>query len=382
MSKTKEHADARDFAKHFLEHKDNKDYHYNLHPIVEDYVVSSGSLKVDYLLGGGFGSGLHRFVGANESGKTHEALQVCYNMLKQLKNSKGLYVKAEGRLGKNVRNRSGLKFVYHPDDWELGTVLVLESNVYDTVFDFIRGILKNNKAGEQFCIIIDSMDGLISKGDLEKTTSEAAKIAAGATLTSDFLKRVSLAMNKGGHMCIMISQVRAQPKTTQYAASDPNNRTNATGGNALQHFTDWIIEFRKQRGCDYITAGKEGPISMDNPAFGHMCRLKICKSDNEKTMMEIAYPIKYGRVGGKSIWVERELAEVLLGWEYMEKKGKSAWLDTSDDFKDLLADLGVTDFPEKVQGVGKLNDYLEEQSDTCNVLKEYFVKFFTGGDEV
>ena len=63
--------------------KENKDHHYNFEEEVT-YKVSSGSLKFDYELNGGFGPGLHRFTGINEGGKTSEALEVMKNFLKMI----------------------------------------------------------------------------------------------------------------------------------------------------------------------------------------------------------------------------------------------------------------------------------------------------------
>ena len=85
---------ANEALKSFL--KQNEEHHYNFEEEI-DYKVSSGSLKVDFELNGGFGPGLHRFIGMNEGGKTSEALEVMKNFLK-VPNSKGVYVKAEGRL--------------------------------------------------------------------------------------------------------------------------------------------------------------------------------------------------------------------------------------------------------------------------------------------
>ena len=67
MSKLK----SEEYTKGFL--KSHKDYHYNLEKPAEEYLVSSGSMILDSYLDGGFGAGCHRFVGANEGGKTNEA---------------------------------------------------------------------------------------------------------------------------------------------------------------------------------------------------------------------------------------------------------------------------------------------------------------------
>ena len=177
----------RDYTKQFL--KSNKEYHYNLEPTAEEYIVSSGSMILDSYLGGGLGSGVHRFTGANEGGKTNEALNVMLNMLRTVEGSKGLYIKAEGRLSKDVQKRSGLTFVSDAEEWVAGTCLVFECNVFDVVFDFLRGLLRNNPDREKFCIVLDSMDGLLPKAELDKTTGEAAKVAGGALMTSDFFEK-------------------------------------------------------------------------------------------------------------------------------------------------------------------------------------------------
>ena len=77
MSKaTKETQDDQKLMGSFL--KANKEDHYNFEDEI-NYKVSSGSLQFDLQLGGGFGPGLHRFVGMNEGGKTSESLEVMKN---------------------------------------------------------------------------------------------------------------------------------------------------------------------------------------------------------------------------------------------------------------------------------------------------------------
>ena len=77
MNKTEE-AGTKEALKSFL--KQNEDHHYNFEEEI-DYKISSGSLKVDFELDGGFGPGLHRFTGMNEGGKSSEALEVMKNFL-------------------------------------------------------------------------------------------------------------------------------------------------------------------------------------------------------------------------------------------------------------------------------------------------------------
>lgn len=358
-----------DFAKKFM--ATHKEYHYNLTEEVQDYNVSSGSIILDSVLSGGFHKGLLRFTGASEGGKTSEALTVMHNMLVNVPNTKGLYIKAEGRLSPQVQERSGIRFTTDVDDWEVGSCLIFESNVFDVVFDFMRGLLKNNPNKVKFCIVVDSADGLIPMGDLEKTSGEAGKVAGGALLTSDFLKRVSLGMTKMGHLAIFLSQVRAKVDTSMYAKADPNNRTNASGGNAQIHYPDWILEFQKQYRSDYIAKNEDAPLSLENPPIGHYAKVLVCKSTNETTGMIIKYPIKHGRTGGSSVWVEREIIEMLLMWEFIEKKG--SWFHFDEEIKAHCLE-NEFEIKSPIQGMDKLYLYLEENKELTEILKKFVVE--------
>ena len=357
---------SKDYTEAFL--KSNKDYHYNLEEGAEPYLVSSGSLILDHILSGGFGSGLHRFIGANEGGKTNEALHVMHNMLKTVENSKGLFVMAEGRLSQDVKHRAGIKFVHSAENWDVGTCLVLECHIMDTMIDFLRGLLKNNPDKEKFCIVIDSMDGLITKEDLEKGSSDARKVAGGALMTSDFLKRVSLGMSKFGHMCIMISQVRSTITTSMYAKQDPNNQTNSSGGNAILHYPDWILEFKKQNKSDKILEKPTEQITPDNKIYGHNAKVLILKSTNEATGQIVTYPIKHGRSDGKSIWLEREVVDMLLMWGYLEKSG--AWIKVDEKIKTLLQENQI-EFKDSYQGIKSVYEFLESDDKITALLVDF-----------
>ena len=366
MTKMKKKSGSKDYTEAFL--KSNRDYHYNLEESAEPYLVSSGSMILDHVLGGGFGSGLHRFIGANEGGKTNEALHVMHNMLRTVENSKGLFVMAEGRLSQEIKDRAGIKFVQSADDWDVGTCLVFETNIMDTMIDFLRGLLKNNPDREKFCIVIDSMDGLITKEDLEKGSSDARKVGGGATMTSDFLKRISLGMSKFGHMCIMISQIRSKIATSPYAKQDPNNQTDSSGGNAILHYPDWILSFRKQNKSDKILEKPTEQITPDNKIYGHNAKVVILKSTNEATGQLVTYPIKHGRKNGRSIWLEREVVDMLLMWGYLEKSG--AWIKLDDKVKTYLSDNKI-ETKDSYQGIKAVYEFLESDEKITSLLVDF-----------
>lgn len=348
--------------------KRNKESHYNFEESVE-YKVSSGSLLFDYRLSGGLGTGLHRFIGINEGGKTSCALQFMKSFLDQPKKRKGFYVKAEGRLSKEMIERCGVKFVFNEDEWVEGTCFVFESNIHETVFDAFRELVGKNDEKIQYFFLLDSVDGLIRKGDLDKTFEESQKVAGGAVIAADLMKRMSIALHKRGHIAIFISQVRADIKLDPYTRV-PIRQTTATGGNALLHFANWIIEFEARFKGDLILRDdKANYDEQKNPYIGHTVKVTVKKSPNEKTNSVIKYPICYGRKNGTSNWIEKEIFDFLLMWGFAEQKG--AWIIFDEDFIGILKEAGFIEFPEKIQGTAKFESIINDNEKLKKFLYNY-----------
>ena len=61
-------------------------------------------------------------------------------------------------------------------------------------------------------------------------------------------------------------------------------------------------------------------LSLTNKPIGHIATVQILKSTNETTGQTVQYPIKYGRKNGRSIWVEKEVIDMLLMWSYLQKE--------------------------------------------------------------
>jgi len=358
---------SQEQLKSFL--KNNKDSHYNFEDSI-DYKVSSGSLCFDYNLDGGLGPGLHRFCGINEGGKTSSALQFMKNFLEDRKNDgKGFYIKAEGRLSNDMIERSGVKFVFTPEEWVTGTCFVFESNIHETVFDAMRELVGKNEEKIKYLFILDSVDGLIRKGDLDKTFEESQKVAGGAVIAADLMKRLSIALQKRGHLAIFISQVRADIKLDPYSKA-PIRQTSATGGNALLHFANWIVEFEPRFNGDMFLENQNAQYDeRKNPYIGHLVKIVVKKSPNEKTNAKIRYPIRYGRKNGTSNWIEKEIFDFLLMWELASQRG--AWISFDEDFIANIKDSGFKDFPNQVQGAAKFEKLIMDNPN----LKNYLIKY-------
>ena len=104
--------------------------------------------------------------------------------------------------------------------------------------------------------------------------------------------------------------------------------------------------------------------------LGHWCKLVFRKTPNEKTGTSVRYPIRYGRVGGKSIWVEKEVADMMLAWEMATAKG--AWVTVSDDIIAEVKKEAGLEMKKQHQGVDNFGKYFEEEKE---IGKYMFNKF-------
>lgn len=372
--KTKEQEENQDVesSKNILASflKEKKEDHYNFEESIS-YKVSTGSLTFDLLTGGGIRPGVHRFVGFTEGGKTSAALEVMKNFLNTIDGSKGFFIKAEGRLSEEMIKRSGVKFVFNAEDWAVGTCFVFECNIYETVVDAMRQLVARNEQKNKYMFILDSVDGLITKGDLNKTFEESKKVAGGAVIVSDLMKRMSIALQKRGHIAVFISQVRSDVRIDPYSSA-PIRQISATGGNALLHFADFIFEFEPRFEGDIILKDpsiKKADV-VKNPIIGHNCKVVIKKSPNEKSKTKFSYPIKYGRTDGRSIWLEKEIVDMLMRWEVVTRSG--AWYYVAEDFAVTLKENGF-ETPEKFLGENAIFEFIESNQKLVKFLHKYFV---------
>jgi len=342
----------------FLKDKDNQKYHFNNFD-EEEYKISSGSLNLDLALGGGLPAGAHRFTGVNEGGKTSCALTVGKNFQEYFgKNGMVVIIKSEGRLSSEMLKRSGI----NTDPEQL---FIFDCNVFEKVFEFIRDLVFNNEDNKKYMFIIDSVDALCRMNDLDKPFAESEQVAGGALVTSVFLKKMVLPITKMGHMMILTSQIRIEIPSSAYAARG-GPKIKQAGGNAIKHYANFILEFEERYNNDIMWENPSATKLDDKgDPIGHYCKARFRKSINEKTGAQVRYPIRYGRTDGNSIWLEKEIIDMLYLWGYIEKKG--AWISFDEDALSELKKKKI-ECPEKIQGDQKLLELLES-----NVkLKDYF----------
>ena len=73
-------------------------------------------------------------------------------------------------------------------------------------------------------------------------------------------------------------------------------------------------------------------------------------------------------MGGKSIWIEREIVEMLIMWGYLEKAG--AWLKLDEELKEYLKGKKV-DFKDSYRGSRSFYEFLESDEKATSCLAEF-----------
>lgn len=352
----------------------NKDDHLNFEEEVY-YKVSTGSLSMDIETNGGVNPGVFVVSGPFESGKTSFTLACMKNMLEKIPNSRGFYVKAEGRLSPEMRKRTGINFVFDADQWKDGTCFVLETNVWEFVLNTMRKLIRNNTGKYRYFFFIDSMDGMSLKDDVAKDVGTANKVAGGPLLTKQFLQKMGNGMAKLGHICALAGQVSADIKLDPYSPSAQRSGPGG-GGNAKDHWGNHIFVFQPRYQSDFIlTNSSLKPDRLSNPILGHNVKILIRKSPNEKSNIVVTYPVRYGRSEGKSVWIEYEIIDTLLMFELLSKK--ASWLSLDEAFLGTLKENGF-EVPEKLQGIDNWRKYLEDNPDLTKYLYEKFQNEMVG----
>lgn len=342
----------------------NEAFHFNSAPPV-DYTVSSGSLILDIELGGGLKPGCSRFIGAREAGKTSCALLVGKLFQETVPNSMLIYIKAEGRLSDNIKERSGLDF--SPEKFR-----IIKSNVFEFIINLMRDLVKNNEYNKRYMFIIDSLDALQTKAQAELTVEENLQPGVIAKMSSTMFKSISLAFSELGHCGIIISQERSVIDINPYTPK-AQRLGNSGGGNAAQHFIDVCLNFKAKNKSSLIYEGDDNKSKI----LGHNCVVEFLKTTNEKTFTLCSFPIKYGQKGG-SVWKEREVVSLLLMFEHAKPLKKGFILDENSS---LIKEIKEK-FPEKYQSeftFGKnFYQYFEDNKDISDYLwnrfKEVIIK--------
>jgi hypothetical protein len=349
--------------------KQNKEEHFNYQETVT-WKASTGSLLLDEATGG-IHPGVWRFCGKNNSGKTPQALECLRNIFLEVPNSKGIWFPSEGRgLSEENKARCGIKFVYTPEEWDIGTIFVFETNIFELIINTIKTLVKNNPQKHIYAFVIDSVDGLQLRDDAAKEIDGNNRVAGVPMLSKKMFQSLSMGMFKFGHWMGLVSQVTSEIKLDPYSKS-PDRGGNFSGGNSMLHASDVIINYETCFAGDFILDNPKGKMNDGkSKVIGQNVKVTMAKSIKETTRKKlVVYPIKYGRKPS-GIWIEREIGDFIIAFDLVEVAG-AGWITIAPNFLEELRAIDST-VPEKIQGFENFYKVFEDRPQLTASLKTKF----------
>lgn len=257
--------------------------------------LSSGSLLIDKVLGGGIGYGrITEIYGAESSGKTTLCLQFAAQCQK-----------AGGRVAYvDVENAVDIGYAKH-----LGVnvedLIFTQPNSGEQALEIVDMLVKS---GEVNLIVVDSVAALVPQAELDGEMGDVT-IGLQARMMSKAMRKLTGALNEKNCAIIFINQIR-EKISTGFSMGDP---TTTTGGRALKFFASQRIELKK------TTSIKSG-----DEVIGCHVKVKCVKN-------KLAVPMKVCEttmIFGDGFSAKGEAIDLAIEYGFIEKAG--AWFTTHD----------------------------------------------------
>jgi recombination protein RecA len=284
-------------------------------------LLSTGSLMIDKILGGGIARGrITEIFGPEGSGKT----TLCTHIVAQCQKEGGkvAYVDVEQSYDIKYAEKLGV------NSKEL---VFSQPSSAEQALDIVDMLART---GEISLIVVDSVAALAPQAELDGEIGDA-NIGLSARLMSKCMRKIASALNETNCAVIFINQLRAMISTGWSAG--PSETT--PGGRALKYAASQRIDIRKSKA---IKSGEE--------VIGAETKIKIVKNKIAPPMKSCVVPLIFGE-GFRS-----EDEAINLGIEYglIEKTG--GWYTTHD---------GV-----RLQGLSTVTAYYKDKPEVFEDLRE------------
>ena len=263
-------------------------------PIVHN-MLSSGSLLIDKVLGGGIGYGrITEIYGAESSGKTTLCLQFAAECQKT--GGRVAYIDVENALDTIYAAHLGVN---------VNDLIFTQPSSGEQALEIVDMLVKS---GEVNLIIVDSVAALTPQAELDGEMGDVT-IGLQARMMSKAMRKLTGALNEKNCAIIFINQIR-EKINTGFSMGDP---TTTTGGRALKFFASQRIELKK------TTSIKSG-----DEVIGSHVKVKCVKN-------KLAVPMKVCEatmIFGDGFSAKGEAIDLAIDYGFISKSG--AWFTTHD----------------------------------------------------
>lgn len=250
-------------------------------------VISSGSLRIDYILGvGGYPKGrIIEIYGPESSGKTTLALHAIAEC--QASGGRAAFIDAEHSIdpvyAKNLGVNVDELILSQPDNGEQALEIV--------------EMLASSKAID--LIVVDSVAALVPQAEIEGVMSDT-QVGLQARLMSKAMRKLAGVLNKSNCAVIFINQIR-EKVGIMYGSPETTS-----GGRALKFYASIRIDIRRS------AAIKDG-----TDLVGNTCTVKIVKNKVSPPFKTCKIDIIYG----KGISHEGEILDLATELNLLKKSG-------------------------------------------------------------
>lgn len=250
--------------------------------------ISTGSIGLDYITGGGYPKGrLVEIFGAESCGKTTLALEACKAV--QVEGGVAAYYDAEQALDIEYAKRLGVNV----DD----LIFISGSNAEEDL-NIIEQLIKSSMIS---LIVIDSIAALASKKELIKNIGEDT-VGVQARLMSSVLRRWATLVKKSQTTILFTNQTRSKINTM----SGIQGKT-TSGGNAMPFYASFRLDLRP------IKSVKKGDIKVG----------QIIQAEAVKNKVFPAYKkARFQISAGYGIEKEKEVLALATSLGLVSKAGK------------------------------------------------------------
>lgn len=254
--------------------------------------VSSGSMALDEILGGGFALGrIHEIYGGFSSGKSSAALHLSASVQKTFGKAVG-YVDTEQALDLEYAKALGVDL--SRDKW-----IMSQPDSAEQALEIVREMLEVPEIG---LVVLDSVAGLVPEAVLQGEAGDA-KIALVARLMSQQLSILKNVCKKNGNILLCINQTRQKIGGMGFGPT-----TTTPGGEALKFYATQRAEF-----------ARIGTEKTDGVATANKTQIKVVKNKIAPPFRVCQVMLEYG-VGFDTV---QELIDMSIREGICSKKG--AW---------------------------------------------------------
>ena len=284
-------------------------------------MLSSGSLLIDKILGGGIGYGrITEIYGAESSGKTTLSLQFAAQCQKE--GGRVAYIDVENALDVNYAKHLGVN---------TNEMIFTQPSSGEQALEIADALIKS---GEVNLIVVDSVAALTPQAELDGEMGDVT-IGLQARMLSKAMRKLTGSLNEHNCAIIFINQIRMKINTG-FMMGNPET---TTGGNALKFYASQRIELRK------TTSIKSG-----DEVIGTHVKVKCVKN-------KLAVPMKVCEatmIFGDGFSAKGEAIDLAVDYGFIEKSG--AWMTTHDG--------------QRFQGLKKVQEYYENNTNALEELTQ------------